>query len=366
MQHLLPARLACVPAVTVLLLGLLASSAAATEILKLKNGDFVPGEVVELTDKGLTFARQKGGEFTIGWDAVLPISRFELWESSLATDDTAARLALAEWAIENKLHHQARREALKVKGLATGGGEGKPGNDALRAAALLERIDVEQADAALDEIDALVAKGDAQGALVRARKYLRVAAPGEHADRVRTRVPDLLVRIERADALKAEKREDEARERDVARKAGWVQQNLARALRTKAKAQETSIEAYAYLAKGNQTRSRRALASAEKGFVSSRDLLKRVRRGAGPGEIAEQCQREMKDADRRTVDLLTRWGELEVGNRSWKKASAAVDRGLRIDPVNRTLLDLRRTIDENWIRRRASDITNATGRSSSN
>ena len=51
---------------------------------------------------------------------------------------------------------------------------------------------------------------------------------------------------------------------------------------------------------------------------------------------------------------------------AWKKASPVVDRGLRIDPVNRSLLDLRRTIDENWIRRRASDITNASGRQSSN
>ncbi len=345
-------------------LGLLSSRALATEVLKLKNGELIPGDIVRMGDDGLTFERQKGGEFRVGWDAVLPISRFELWESTLATDDATGRLVLAEWAIENKLHHQGRREALKVKGLSGKDTESK--NRAKRADALLARLDVEQADGALTEIDALIAKDDPAGALVRARKYLRVAAPGKHADRVRARVPDLLVRIERAAALKEERREDAARARDVARKASWVRQNLERALRTKTKAQETSIEAYAYLQKGNQTRSRRALAAAEKGFVSARDLLKRVRRGAGPGDIAEQCQREMKDADRRTVDLLTRWGELEVGNRSWKKASAPVDRGLRIDPVNRTLLDLRHTIDTNWIRRRASGITNAKPRGSSN
>jgi hypothetical protein len=55
---------------------------------------------------------------------------------------------------------------------------------------------------------------------------------------------------------------------------------------------------------------------------------------------------------------------MEVDNKAWKRASPIVDRGLKIDPVNRELLELRKTIDENWIRRRMSDITNATGHES--
>lgn len=344
---------------SVLLAALLAAPAAAAEVLKLENGDLVPGEVVEMDDEGVLFARQEGGRIRVAWTAVLPVSRYELWASTLAADDAGGRLELARWALGAQLFHQARREAVKAKGV---------GDEAAQetATALLADIAEKEADAALATIDERVAEGDLDGALDGARRYLRVAPPGEHADRVRARVPDLLVRIEQAEAAEAERREEEALERDVQRKQAWIETNLAKALSTKEKAQEVSIEAYAYLAKGNQTRSRKALAKAEKGFVSARDLLKRVRRAAGPGEVAEQCQREMEDADRRTVDLLTRWGQLEVGNKAWKKANAVVDRGLRIDPVNTTLLDLRREIDENWIRRRVSDITNAEPRESSN
>jgi tetratricopeptide (TPR) repeat protein len=341
--------------VLALLAAPLAGVADATEVLKLKNGDMVPGEVVELDDSGVHFARQAGGKIHVRWSAVLPVSRYELWASTLEADDAAGLLELARWTAEAELFHQARREAQKVKGV---------GDDEQQKAAsrLLARIDELEADAALAAIDAKVEEGDVEGALDKARRYLRVAPPGAHADRVRGRVPDLLVRLEQAEAAEAERQEDAATERDLQRKQAWIESNLGKALATKEKAQETSIEAYAYLAKGNQTRSRRALAKAEKGFVTSRDLLKKVRRAAGPGEIAEQCQREMEDADRRMLDLLTRWGNLEVGNKAWKKANSVVDRGLRIDPVDPALLDLRRQIDEGWIRRRVSDFTNAEPR----
>lgn len=343
---------------SLLLLGLLAATAHATEILKLKNGELVPGDVVSLDDDGVNFARQAGGSLRVRWSEVLPVSRYELWASTLEADDATGRLRLAGWALESGLFHQARREAQKAEGV----GE-DPQKEAAKA--LLARIDAAEADAALAVIDDRIAKGDLQAALDEARRYLRVAPPGDDADRVRARVPDLLVRIEQVEAAEDEAAEDQENERQVARRQAWIDGNLARALASKASAQETSIEAYAYLAKGNQTRSRRALAKAEKGFGDARELLKKVRRAAGPGEIAEQCEREIEDADRRTLDLLTRWGQLEVGNKAWKKADPIVDRGLRIDPVNTALLELRRTIDENWIRRRVSEITNAEPRESS-
>jgi hypothetical protein len=89
-----------------------------------------------------------------------------------------------------------------------------------------------------------------------------------------------------------------------------------------------------------------------------------VKKAAGAGEIADACDKEIRDCDRRTVEVLIRWGRLEVDNKAWRRASPIVDRGLKIDPVDRELLELRRKIDENWIRRKASDITNAHGHES--
>src|SRR5207244_3447419 len=114
-------------------------------------------------------------------------------------------------------------------------------------------------------------------------------------------------------------------------------------------------------AKGNQTLTRQALGAAETGFQDARAVYRRVKKAAGAGPVAEQCGREMQDCDRRTVEVLVRRGRMEVDNRAWKTASPIVDRGLKIDPVNRELLDLRQKIDLNWIRRKASDITNAQG-----
>ena len=83
-----------------------------------------------------------------------------------------------------------------------------------------------------------------------------------------------------------------------------------------------------------------------------------------PVAKAARRNRAMKDCDRRTVEVLIRWGRLEVGQKAWKHASPIVDRGLKVDPVNRELLDLRREIDEGWIHRKLSSLTNATGHES--
>ena len=77
-------------------------------------------------------------------------------------------------------------------------------------------------------------------------------------------------------------------------------------------------------------------------------------------DALEQDALASRSANSRAQHELARLGQVHETVR--RRANAAVDRGLRIDPVNRTLLDLRRTIDENWIRRRVSDLTNAESR----
>ncbi len=344
-------------ALALLVLLAVAAAARAGEVLKLRNGDLIPGEVVELDADGVLFARERGERLRVGWGEVLPISRYELWSASLAADDAAGRLEVARWALEMGLFHQARREAQRCAGLA--------GDDAPKAKELLAEIARAEADTALAEIDARLEADDVDGALDEARRYLRIAPPGDDADRVRARVPDLLERIERRDALEREKAEEEERAAKSGRKQAWIDENFRAAQAQKREGEEQSIDAFANLAKGNQTRARRALTAAEKAFAGARDTFKRVARTAGPGETTDACKREMQDCDRRTVTLLGRWGTMEVENKAWRRASDVVDRGLRIDPVDTTLLELRKTIDENWIRRRVSDITNASGHESS-
>jgi len=334
----------------------LAATALAGDVLQMKDGKLIGGRAVKVDAEGVTFAPDSGGEMRVGWDAVLPQSRYELWSASLAAGDSAGRVELAKWALSADLFLYARRELVKAKGLGYSGDEDLD--------KLIAQVDREEADAALADTDAFVADGELEKALDRLRTYLKIAPPGAEADRVRERVPDLLARIESRDAQ--EKESDAAKKK--AEKEGklrdWIEKNLAAAGKSRDDAGTRAATGFSELAKGNQTRARESLGAAESGFQAARDVYRRVKKAAGAGEIADACDKEIRDCDRRTVEVLIRWGRLEVDNKAWRRASPIVDRGLKIDPVDRELLELRRKIDENWIRRKVSEITNAHGHES--
>jgi hypothetical protein len=305
-------------------------------------------------DEGVVFDREVGGKIRVEWEKLYPVSRYELWESTLDTGDAAGRLALAQWARSAGLFVQARREALKAQGL---GYEG-----AIDVDGLLAGIERDEADRTLEEVDELVERGDPDGALARVRRYLRSTAPGEQADRVRARVPDILARKERLEAAEREEEERSRLDRKAARRQEWIDRHLELAGKDQSVGSRSAVEGYAYLARGNQSRARAQLSRAYKSYVAARKTYRRVKRAVATGEVADACALRMQDCDRRTLEVLRRWSTLEVENRAWKKASPLVDAGLKIDPVDRELLELRKKIDENWIRRKLSKITGATGR----
>ncbi len=338
------------------LVALTVSAAFAGEVLKYRNGDLVPGEVVSVDDEAVVFDREVGGKIRVTWDKLYPVSHYELWESTLKVDDAAGRMKLAQWTLEAGLFVQARREAVKAQGLGYAGAVDVP--------KFLERVDEAEADLTLADIDQLVEAGEPKEALARVRRYLRSAPPGKQADRVRGRVPDLLARIERLGALAREAEEQAVKDRKAARRKDWIDKNLGVAAKNKLSGSLAAVEGFAYLARGNQSRARAQLSKSHSGYKAARKTYRRVQRAVGAGKVADACEIQMLDCDRRDLAVLTRWATLEVDNKAWKKASPLVDAGLRIDPVDRELLELRKKIDENWIRRRMSDITGATGRES--
>jgi hypothetical protein len=345
------------PALAALLvLGAFASTASAGDVLQLKDGKLVAGKVVTLDDAGVTFSPDTGGSMRVGWDLVVPMSRFELWQASLASDDAAGRVALAKWARSADLFLYARREFVKAKGLGYAGPE--------KLDDLIADVDKEEAEAAITDIDAFTAAGGLEKALERAKSYLKTAPPGPQADAVHARASDLVKRIEIRDA--AEKDADESKKK--AEKEGklkdWVERNREDAKKRRDAAALKAADGFVKLAKGNQTLTRDAFSAAETWFQDARVIYRRVKKAVGAGDVADQCDKDMQDCDRRTVEVLAKWGRMEVDNKAWKRASPIVDRGLKIDPVNRELLDLRATIDANWIRRRLSDVTNAHGHES--
>lgn len=335
-----------------------ASPALAGEVLKLRNGDLVPGTVEAVDDATVTFLPEKGGRLQVPWDKVYPINRYELWKSTLASDDAAGRVAIARWAMHADMYLYARREIAEARGLGYG--------DTQALDELLAAVNKAEADDALEDVDALVAEGKFDEALARITRYVRDAEDEEQIRRVRARVTDLVQRIERQEELDKEAAEQQKKDTANKKREEWIKKNLTEANADKASGQSQAVEGFTYLSKGNQTRARDAMQKAETAYQDARTIFRRVLKVVGTGETAELCKRELTDCDRRTVQILQRWGGLEVDNKSWKRASAVVDRGLKIDPVDRELLDLRKKIDENWIRRRLSGITNATGHASGN
>jgi len=333
-----------------------AGGSALADVLELGSGDLVPGKVEALDDEGVTFVPEKGGTIRVTWDRVVPRCRYDLTRASLATDDAAGRVKLARWCLEAGLHRAARNELLEAKGLGYADTEEIDGllADARRA----------EADATLESVDALVERGELDAALERLKGFLRTADPGPDADRVRERVQPLLQRIERRDEEERQAEEDRKKAEKEGRIKDWVERTLRTADTRKEEGGEAAAEAFTQLAKGNQSRSRAALTKAESKYQAARTDYARVRKVVKQGPVAEECAERITDCDRRTVEVLIRWGRLEVQNKNWKAASAVVDRGLKLDPVDRELLELRETIDRNWVRKKLSDVSNAKGRES--
>jgi tetratricopeptide (TPR) repeat protein len=334
-----------------------ASLPAAADVLELASGELVPGKAARIDDDGVTFVPEKGGEIRVPWDKVVVRCRYDLVRASLAADDAAGRVKLARWAAGAGLHRAARRDLLEAKGLGYAGPEDVD--------ALLASVRREEADATLEAVDALTERGDLEPALERLRAYLRAAEPGPDADRVRGRVADLVQRIERRDDEARKAEEDRRKAEKEGRLKDWVGRVRTAADTARSDAGAAAADGFSWIAKGNQSRARDALAKAESRYQSARADYARIRKALKEGAVADECADRMKDCDDRTVEVLVRWGRLEVGNKTWKSASAIVDRGLRIDPVDRELLDLRAEIDRSWTRRKLSDVTNARGRESS-
>lgn len=351
-MHIPPLRAAVAAAFLVL-----SAVAARADVLELVSGELVAGKPSKIDDAGVDFVPDKGGSMRVAWERVVPRCRYELTKGSLAADDAAGRVALAKWGVGAGLWQLARRDLLEAKGLSPA--------DAAGIDTILADLRRAEADAAIEAADALVERGDPDKALERVKAYLRTADPGPDADRVRAKVPDLVARIERRDEEQRQAEEDRKKAEKDGKLKEWADRTLKAADQKKAEAGEAAADGFAWIAKGNQSRARDALVRAESKYQGARADYVRLRKALKEGPVADECAERARDCDDRTVEVLVRSGRLEVQNKAWKPASAIVDRGLRIDPVNRELLDLRAEIDRNWIRRKLSDTTNAKGRESS-
>ena len=346
------------PALLALLLALAAALPASAGdgqvVLRFKDGRLLPGRVISVDEKGVKHASEQGTAFW-PWESITTFGQYEARAALAAEDDGPARLALGRWCLDAGLPAEARREILQARGLGAG--------EAKELDALAARCDREQAERAFAEADRRLAAGDFDGALATLTSYLKAAPASDWTARGRERAADVVRRREADEArrrLDAERKKKDAAE---AKRADALAEFVADADAWRTRAGSLVLVALREEQGGSFTQFRQSLEKAEAAYLAARKSYDRARRLAGDGDPASArvAHAGRNAIDGRLLDLHLRMARKLVEYKSWRDAREAVDKALRLDPVNPEGLDMDEKIKANWRPRKASDLTNASG-----
>ncbi len=328
-------------------------------VLRFKDGTLLPGKVISVDEKGVHHASDRGTAFW-PWEALTTYGQYEARAAAVAEDDGAGRLALARWSLDAGLPGEARREILQARGLGAG--------EAGELDALLSRCDREQAERAFAEADRRMEAGDFDGALATLHSYLKQAPLSDWTVKGRERAAEIVRRREDAEARR--RLDDQRRRRDdgEAKRMEALAGFLEEADEGRTRAGVHVLVALREEQGGSFTLFRQSLGRAEQEYLEARRSYEKARRLAGDERPApaRTALAGRNAVDGRLLDLHLRLARKLVDYKSWKDAQEALDKALRIDPVNAEGLDLQEKVRANWRPRKASDITNASGRSSEN
>jgi hypothetical protein len=269
--------------------------------------------------------------------------------------DGEARLRLAEFAVHLGLHAEAREEYEKAYGLGAIGKEAYQ-----RQVREAERDAVRNG---LQRARKLADAGDLEGAMEIARRLKLEFANAPQAAEVGKLVAELVARVRELD-------EEAVRARtELERVLLGVKREKEIQLRA-TKARARTLEAGALLPAweaaleiGNMTRLRKNAEAADALFQEARVDLGRLRRILpADHEARREVLADLTRLDAAQFDLRFRTARCFADGRIWTRAEHWLHLASYIDPVHPDLLELREEITASRIRYRASDITNARGR----
>jgi tetratricopeptide (TPR) repeat protein len=326
-------------------------------VLRFKDGRLVPGKVIEVTEKGVRHVSDQGTSFW-PWDSLTTFGQYEARAAVLSEDDGDGRLALARWSLEAGLPGEARKEAQRARGLGAG--------EAAALDELLSRCDRVQAERAFAEADAKAAAGDLEGALEVLRSYLVQAPPSTWTEKGRERAADVVRRREAEDVRRRLEEERRRKAEAEEKRAGALGDYLEEGDVRRTRAGVLALVALREEAGGSFTVFRTSLEKAEVEYLAARKSYERARKLAGderpvPARLALAGRFAVNG---RLLDLYLRLARKFVEAKNWKEAQEALDKALRLDPVNAEGLDLQDKVKANWKRRKASELTGATGHTS--
>lgn len=338
-----------VPIVIVALVLLCAGPALAQDVLQLRSGRLVAGEVVTFDENGVTF-RTEAGDAKYAWSSVKPISQYEIRADRLPEEDAEGHVALARFCFESRLYPYARREIATARGLEY------PDGKLLDELSLA--VDQAEADEAFARIEQLVAEEDYDQALDEVSRFVRQAPRSEHTDRAHALAAEIL---KKRDARMLEEQEEKKEAEKTAKEEAQqkrIQRYLDRATEEKKAAATSFAEGIKNHELTKVKRAKDAYLKAERAWLTAVAALNRVQRLSRRGVTFEKAEADKDLIRKKLVRVYLALTNLFVEQKNWKGATPYVNKALYLDPVNEEALALRKKIDDERLTRSARKITN--------
>ena len=323
--------------------------------LPLTSGKSLTGVVEEADAREVVLRLGPEQVRRIPWSSLAPTGYYRVKRALAPATDGAARLQLAELAVDLGLYVEAREEYEKA--LALGGIKKKAFDKAVAEA---ERDAVKNG---IQYAERLADSGDLEAAMEIARKLKLHFATAPNAKDVNQLVAALVKRVQTLDKEAAKEQAELERVVVESKREKEILRRKTKALDLFQNALKQKPEWDKYRERGSLTRARRIADTMDRMFQEARLNLGRLRRILPRGhEARKEVLAQLTKLDKAQFDLRLAMAEYEKSATAWKKAEHWAAKASYIDPVHPDLVELRDYLMTNRIRYRVSDVTNARGR----
>lgn len=318
---------------------------ARAEIVELKNGGRMEGEVVELTADTL---RMKVGEaiVSIAVQDIAPYSLYGLRLRRLDAKDARGRLALAIYCIENNLFAEARRELNKVVELDP--------SLAQEVAAKKEEVRKKEPPFLLEKAQALLKQEKYEEAMKELQVLLRVYPESEQATAARKIMADTAAEIRRRNEerekalaqMEKKKMDDKAQEAEKA-----IANRLERVGTLIEKAKEFNAEGLTNEGENKVTLADRAYGRAVEQLAEAKVIIQEVLANSKDEDTLATAKDKLAEVNRWLVIVYTNLGNLHALEQNYREALKWLNKALVIDQTDRVAVELKLRVSEQIIRR---------------
>jgi tetratricopeptide (TPR) repeat protein len=323
----------------------LAQLSVRAEVVEMKKGGRIEGEVVELTADTL---KLKVGEaiVSVAVRDVAPYSFYELRLRRMDPKDAAARFALAVYCIENNLFSEARRELSKTVELDA--------SLAQEVEAKSEEIRKKEPAFLLEKSQALLKQEKYDEAMKELQSLLRIYPEGEQATAARKVLADTAAEIRKKNEekekvvaqIEKKKVDDRAQEAEK-----MVADRFERAAKRIEEAKELNAEGLNREGENKFTLADKAYVRAAERLLEVKVIVQETLANSKDVDVLAAAKDKLAEVNRWLVIVYTNLGNLYALEQNYREALKWLNRALVIDQTDRVAVELKLRVCEQIIRR---------------